>query len=211
MNRNIFFILIIIASFFASCKQTNKELLDKGIDLSKQKNYAEAIEIYAQVIHNNNKLQLAYYNRGFCYFKLKNYPNALADFNTVMALQTHGDYIISHNKNLPGASEEILGEVSYNDALYERAQVKFYMDSIKSSYNDFQILLNTFYPEKSNCLLWQGALWIKQGKNDTACYYFKASQQTALTPDDKQQADKMITTYCGQPTAISSTDSSAKK
>jgi tetratricopeptide (TPR) repeat protein len=209
MNRSTFFILIIVISFFASCKQTNRELLDKGIDLSKQKNYADAIQIYTQVIHNNNKLQLAYYNRGFCFFKLKNYPNALADFNTVMALRAKADLDIS--KKLSDVSEEILGEVSYNDALYERAQVKFYMDSTKSSFNDFQVLLDTFYPEKSNCLLWQGALCLKQKQTDSACYYFKESKQTALTPDDKQQADKMIIIYCGQPVAIPSADSSAKK
>ena len=193
-------ILCLIAFFFvcASCKQTNEQLLDKAYDLSKQKKYDKAIEVYNKVIKNNNKLQLAYYNRGFAYLATKQYDKALWDFNKVMALQSHGDFIITYNQDLPFTDEEARTQVPYNDALYLRAQVKYFMDSLKSSYIDFQTLVDNNYEEKSNCILWQGTIYVRSGKADKACKYFGKAKQAASTDDDKHQADEMIKTYCEQ-------------
>jgi tetratricopeptide (TPR) repeat protein len=181
--------------FCFSCKQTNEDLLDKADKLAKQKKYNEAIETYTEVIKRNSKLQAAYYNRGFTYLKIKKYDEALADFNKVMTLQSHGDFIITYNRDSPFADEEARAQVPYNDALYERAQVKFYMDSLKSSFQDFQTLINSNY-EKSNCMVWQGTIWIKDGKPDRACEYFEKAKQLAQTDYDKQEAEEMIKTYC---------------
>jgi len=199
MNLKPIITFITFLFLLASCKESNEQLLDKAYKLSKQKKYDKAIEINTEVIKRNSKLQLAYYNRGFDYMTIKNYPKALADFNKVMALQSHGNLIITYNKDSPLTDEEARAQVPYNDALYQRAQVKFYMDSLKSSYLDFQTLINNNYEEKSNCIIWQGTLWVKDGKTDKACDYFAKAKQFALTEDDKHEADEMIKTYCGQP------------
>jgi tetratricopeptide (TPR) repeat protein len=196
MSIKPIFNLITFLLFFSSCKETNEDLLDKALNYSKQKKYDKAIETYTKVINRNSKLQLAYYNRGFDFVATKQYDKALWDFNKVMTLQSHGDFIITFNQNSPFSDEETRTQVPYNDALYQRAQVKFYMDSLKSSFQDFQTLINSNY-EKSNCIIWQGTLWIKDGKPDKACEYFEKGKQLALTADDKHEAEEMIKTYCG--------------
>lgn len=173
-------------------------MLDKAYNLNKQKKYDNAIDIYNEVINRNSKLQLAYYNRGFAYLQIKKYDKALADFNKVIALQTHGDIIITYNKDMPYADEETRAQVPYDDALYQRAQVKYFMDSLKSSFIDFQTLIDKNYEEKSNCILWQGTIYIRSGKTDKACSYFDNAKQVALTDDDRNEANEMIKTYCGQ-------------
>ena len=184
--------------FLNSCKQSDDDLFDKAYSLTKEKKFDDAIKVYDELIHRNNKLQLAFYNRGFCYLNTQKYFNALADFNKVMDMQTFGDYTLSYNKDMPYATEEMKASVPYNDALYQRAQVKFLMDSLRSSFIDFQTLVNNNYSEKSNCILWQGTIYVKSGKTDKACDYFNNAKQVAITNDDKNDADKMIKTYCKQ-------------
>ncbi|QGW27803.1 tetratricopeptide repeat protein [Phnomibacter ginsenosidimutans] len=198
MSIKPIFSLIIFLLFCTSCKQTNEQLLDKALSSSKQKKYDKAIETYTKVINRNNKLQLAYYNRGFDYLATKQYDKALWDFNKVMALQSHGDFIITYNQNSPFADEEARAQIPYNDALYQRAQVKYFMDSLKSSFIDFQTLVDNNYEEKSNCLLWQGTIYVRSGKTEKACTYFDNAKQVALTDDDRNEATEMIKTYCGQ-------------
>jgi len=198
MNIKTTFSLITLLILFASCKQTNEQLLDKAYDLSKKKQYDKAIEVYNKVIKSNSKLQLAYYNRGFAYLGLKQYDKALWDFNKVMALQTHGNFIMTYNQDSPFADEEAKAQVPYNDALYQRAQAKYFMDSLKSSFIDFQTLVDNNYEEKSNSILWQGTIYIRSGKTDKACEYFDKAKQFALTDDDRNEAEKMLKTYCGQ-------------
>ena len=115
-----------------------------------------------------------------------------------MAFQTHGDFIITYNQDVPFADEEARTQVSFNDALYQRAQVKYFMDSLKSSFTDFQSLVDNNYDEKSNCVLWQGTIYVRSGKTDKACAYFDKAKQIALTDDDRNEAGEMIKTYCGQ-------------
>jgi hypothetical protein len=198
MSFKPIFIFLYFAFLLVSCKQTNEQLLDKGYKLSKQKKYDKAIKIYTEVINRNDKLQLAYYNRGFAYIATKQYNNALADFNKVMSLQTFGDIIMTYNQDSPIADEEARAQVPYDDALYQRAQVKYFMDSLASSFTDFQVLVNKGYQEKSNCILWQGTICVRGGKADKGCEYFEKAKQFALTDEDKKEADEMITTYCGQ-------------
>lgn len=94
------------------------------------------------------------------------------------------------NKELPGADEEIRGQVPYYDALYQRAQVEYFMDSLKTSFLDFQILVDNNY-KKNNCMLWQGTIYVRSGKTGKACIYFDKAKQAALTEDDKKEADEM--------------------
>jgi len=191
---NISFALLLICSL-PSCKETNEQLISKGVRLSKEKKYNESIAVFTEVILRNPKLQLPYYNRGFDYMALKKYKNALDDFNKVITLQKRGDFVFIPNPNSPFADEESRASVSYYDALYQRAQVKFYMDSIQSSYVDFKELIDNYY-EVSNCYLWQGVLWIKDGKSEKACEYFDKARLYARNEDEVQEADKMTKSYC---------------
>ena len=197
MSFKILYGFLPLIFILVSCVETNEELLDKAYKLTKEKKYDKAINIYTKVIERNNKLELAYYNRGFAYVAIRNYANALADFNEVINRHKFGDVIFEYNKDFPLADEETRAKVSYYDALYERAQVKFYMDSLRSSFQDFQILINRNY-EKSNCFLWQGTIWINDGQNIKACDYCLKAKQSALEDQDRHDAESMISKYCLQ-------------
>jgi len=196
MSIKSYLYFVLLSSMFSACTPTNDELFDKAFTLSKEKKYDEAIKIYTDIISRNDQLQLAYYNRGIDYLSKKSYKEALADFNKVMSLQTLGDFHIWFNENTPVAGDVERTQVPYNDALYQRAIVKFYMDSSRSSFIDFQTLVNDNYDQTSNCILWQGTLWVKLGKLEKACEYFQKAKQFANTSNDKQEADEMIKTYC---------------
>ena len=198
MSFKPIFIFLIFSFALASCKQTNEQLLDKGYKLSKQKKYDKAIKVYTEVIKRNDKLQLAYFNRGFAYRATKQFSNALADFNKVMSLQTFGNIIMTYNQDSPIADEEARAQVPYDDALYQRAQIKYFLDSLASSFADFQTLVERGYQEKCSCILWQGTIYVRSGKPDKGCEYFAKAKQFALTDDDKKEADEMIKTYCEQ-------------
>ena len=183
MNFKQLFIIIVSLFLLSSCKRTNEELLNKAYILSKQKNYDKAIQTYTEIINRDNKLQLPYYNRGLAYVATKQYIKALADLNKVMALQTFGDMSITYNKDSPFADEEARAQVPYDDALYQRGQVKYFMDSLQSSFDDFQALVEKDYQEKSNCILWEGTICIKSGKPDEGCVYFTKARQLATTKE----------------------------
>ena len=196
MMRRSVFISLIFFFLITSCKQSNETLLNKANELDKKGKHDQAIDIYTKIIKRDTRLQLAYFNRGLTYLKTKNYDKALADFNKIMSLHPNsGGLIYTPNPNSPFANEVDRMWVPYNDALLEGAIAKYYMDSIKSSFNDFQALIDINY-QKSNSILWQGMLWIKNGKNDKACETFMTAKQFALTNFDKHNADNMINSYC---------------
>lgn len=197
MSLRSLFIFFAIVFHFASCKQNETEVLQEAHDCYSNKQYNEAIKLYSQVLKQNRKNQPAYYNRGLSYSDLKQYSKALADFNSIISLQTHGNYIVKLNEELPYA--EAKTQIPYNDALYQRAIVKAEMDSIKSSFLDFQTLIENKYSEASNCLLWQGILWIKIKEPEKACDYFRKAKERALSNNESLEADRMINSYCQMP------------
>jgi tetratricopeptide (TPR) repeat protein len=197
LNCKTILITFSFSLLIAACKPTNKELLNEANGWSNQKAYNKAIEKYSIVIKHNSELQLPYYNRGICYLNLQKYREALADFNKIIALQTIGTgFTYTLNADGPLADEKARLQISYYDAIYQRAQTKFYLDSIQSSFRDFQLLVDNNYAEKSNCILWQATLFIRANKTDKACEYFEKAKQFASSTEDRQQADTMLITYC---------------
>ena len=190
-----------LALLVSSCRQAPDQLLHKAYIFSQQKKYIEAVGAYTEAIYKDNKLQLAYYNRGQCYYDIKDYTKALADFNTILALK-------KSNNSLPQSSRDTLSDVSPDEALYQWAQVYFYLDSIQNAFKDFQTLVKNNFAEKCTCLLWEGVIWLKAGENEQACQYFKNAQQIAVSSSEKQQAENMIAAYCTPPAAITLIDSS---
>lgn len=194
MQARPLFTILSFSLLLISCSATTEELFDKGSNLLDKKKYADAIEIYSQIINRNPKLQQSYYERGICYAALKKYETALADFNKVINMQPGGPIRLTYNKNSPFLGEEEKFSIPYNDALYQRAITKYDMDSLKSSYHDFSILVAENY-EKNNCLLWQGSIWLKAGKKDSGCKYFQQARLFA-SEKDVREADRMIMENC---------------
>ena len=190
---------IILFMLFTSCHQTLSEMVNHADALNNEKNYGEAIKVCTDVIAKNDKIESAYYTRCQSYVALKNYPKALNDINKVIEVQPESQPGLSvtliMNKDLPGASEEDKGHIDYFVALYLRAQVEYFMDSAKSSYYDFQSCIDNYY-QASNCLLWQGTIFMRQSNKDAACKKFNKAREIARSDDDINEADRMLKLYC---------------
>jgi tetratricopeptide (TPR) repeat protein len=192
MKPAILYCLILIVLGYTSCRQSDNQLLHKAYLFSQQKKYTDAIATYTEAINRGNTLQLAYYNRGQCYLDINNYEKALADFDSVLSLLTNGTFVLNNNQtNVTNSSD-----VSINEALYQRGQVYYFMDSVNKAFHDFQQLIDNNFPGKCRCLLWQGAAWEKAGETAKACEYFAKAKQLAVSTNDNQQADTMLKIYC---------------
>jgi tetratricopeptide (TPR) repeat protein len=189
------FFFLIVASFSCKVKQeTVQDLVDKGVYLVNQEKFEEGIALYSKAIKKNSKVQLTYYNRGIAYSEIKEYTKALADFDKVLKLKSKAVIMIDNDFN---PSAEGQGQVDYGDAFYQRAVVKSYMDSLQSSFNDFQRAIDNRYSDSSNCFVWQGVLFGRAGKHEKACEYFEKAKKAAQTTAQQKEAIDMINKYCG--------------
>ena len=59
----------------------SKELMEKGIDLSKRKKFNDAIKVFSDVLKYNPKYPRALFLRGWTYYELKEYGKATSDFD----------------------------------------------------------------------------------------------------------------------------------
>ncbi len=191
-----FKLFLILFLFLVSCTQTNEQLVIEGVESAKTGEYKKAITLFTKAINKNPRLQSAYFNRGQCYQGLKEYTKAYHDFDKAMELQTDGDFVIKMNPNSPGANEEDRNQVDYDDALFERAVVKYHMDSIKSAYEDFKRLVEINYRQKAFCLMYQGQILLKAGDEQNACLMMKQARTVSNTEEENIEADNMIKAHC---------------
>jgi len=173
--------------------------MDRGVTLADKGKYKEAIEKYTKIIANNNKIQLAYYNRGLCYIQTDEYEKALNDFNTILNLKTigGGTIVFTLNEQHSDIIEEAGYQVSYDDGIYGRAQARCHLDSLKEAYSDFQDLIKKNYPEKVFCILFQADIWSATGDDSTACEFARRARKFAKRQDEIADCDNSIKLYCG--------------
>jgi tetratricopeptide (TPR) repeat protein len=136
------FSFISIAIVLFSCKENTDMLLQKARRLSDQEKYKEAIELYNKAIGQNSKMQSAFLERGYCYLKTKDYQKAYFSFNRIFELQRRGSFMIKYNSDGPFGSDEARYQVDRLAVLYYMAQTKYKMDSVRSSFIDFQICID---------------------------------------------------------------------
>jgi tetratricopeptide (TPR) repeat protein len=184
------YLLALTALLSFGCKQTNDQLNGEGVRLYNQGNDLDAIKYFSRVIEQNNKLQIAFYNRSLCYSDLKRYALALNDLNQIRALQGDGPQLIFSNLGSRFASEENRDQVPVMTVLFERAKVKFFMDSLKSSFIDFRTCLDNQY-EINKSRLWLGTIYIRTGNKAKGCDLY---QQAKNFGDD--EAGNLIKTNC---------------
>jgi tetratricopeptide (TPR) repeat protein len=186
---------IICLFLLASCKQTNEELIQEGVRLANKKNYKEAIDIYTKIITNNNKIELAYFYRGQCYYQMDEHELALKDFNKILLGKPTSGVIIPVNPDSPVATEEDRTKVTYNDALFQRAIVSFFMDSVQSSYRDFQTLIDANY-KKVFCIIWQADIWHTTGNDEKACRFLQRARRLATSEEEINEVEEMTKEFC---------------
>jgi tetratricopeptide (TPR) repeat protein len=194
MNCKIILVLSVMLTI-VSCTESNEQLISRGIALAEKGKHKEAIEKYSKVLITNENAQSAYYNRGLSYINLKHYKKALDDFQKVLNLKTPagGDIIFNWNEQNSQFIEEAKFQVSYDDAFYGRAQARFFLDSMKSAYQDFQQLIDKNYSEKVFCILFQADIWYESGVDSTACKYVEWARSNATTEDEIKDCDSYKT------------------
>ena len=198
MNQKSIIGIFWVGFLLCSCKESNEDLINKGVTLANKGKYKEAIERYTKVINMNSQIQLAYYNRGLCYINTREYLKALDDFNTVLNLKTLGSGNIIFTLNTENADfiEEAKYQVSYNDGIYGRAQARYFLDSLKGSYEDFQRLIDNNYSEKVFCILFQSDILHESGNDTTACQFAQWARKIAQKPDEIADCDSTVRNYC---------------
>lgn len=185
-------IILSTLCLFGSCKESNEQLINRGNILAEKGKHKEAIETYNEVLQTNEKIQLAYYHRGLSYLEIKEYKKAFADFDKVLNLKTlgGGNIIFTLNEQNSQFIEEAKFQVEYDDAFYGRAQARYFLDSLKTAYNDFQLLLEKNYPEKTFCILFQADIWFASGDDSTACKYVDWARTFATTEREIKDCDE---------------------
>jgi tetratricopeptide (TPR) repeat protein len=196
MNSSKLLLLIFLVFYNTSCsekQETVQSLVDRGVDFVNRKEFEAGIALYSKAIKQNPRVQLAYYNRGIAYSELKDYAKAIADFDKVILLKSNVVTMLDRDLK---PSAEGQGQVEYGAVFYQRAVVESARDSLQRSFNDFQRAIENRYPDSSNCLLWQGILLARAGKQENACKYFEKAKKAAETTDQQKEAVDMITRYC---------------
>ena len=94
------------------------------------------------------------------------------------------------NPKRPFATEEDRSQVPQTTVLFERAKVKYFMDSFNSSFIDFKFCLQNNY-QVSKSYLWIGTIFIRTGDKVKGCDFY---QKAKFWGDD--EAEKMIKGNC---------------
>ena len=178
-----------------SCNKSNEQLFDEALAYKAQGEFETSIKIYSKIIARDNTLQAAYYNRGLCFIALKDYKKAFSDFDKVVNMHHIGGFIFELNKDAVFGTDEMKASISYNDALYQRAQVKYLLDSLGSARSDFLTVYNANY-KRCQCLLWLGLISISQGDSTKGCKYFNLAKEWAINRDELEETKRRLKTYC---------------
>jgi tetratricopeptide (TPR) repeat protein len=176
----------------ASCKQSIKQLFAEADSYYKANQYEKSLETLNKILKRDSTNQLAYYYRGKCHFYLDNDKEALADFNKILSLQPVPDGLTFRlNRNSPFVPDEEKYKIYYEEALFERAVTKYFMDSLKSAFHDFRDCISLSYEPKSDCYRYLGIIYIDYRQNDKGCEMLKKASL-----DGDTSATRLIKKYC---------------
>jgi tetratricopeptide (TPR) repeat protein len=161
-----------ILFFVSACNASEEELLQRAHKNAENGNYDKAIGLNTKVIQLNDKNEMAYFNRGICYSNLDSNEKALADFDKILSFKSGRGVEITFNPQFATGDERY--KISYLDALYQRALVKYNMDSLRSAFIDFKTCLDNDYELKGKCCLHIGDIYMRASdKKNKGCEYYR--------------------------------------
>lgn len=174
VSIKLLFCLGFLSISLLSCKPGIDQLFTEAKRFSNDGQYDKAIEAYNKILERDSLNQLAYFNRGRCYYSLDRNKEAVADYNKVIALQPSQDGQVEFrwNRSSPFAPKEERYKVYYEEALFERAVTEYQMDSAKKAFTDFQFCFDIGY-EKTVCKRYIGCLYIAYQKKEKGCSLLK--------------------------------------
>jgi len=104
---------IILALLFTSAVFAQADLLQKGNELYVKDKFKEAIDVYNQILMTNLESPEVYFNLGNAYYKTKNYPHAILNYERAKLispddedidfnLQIANQHVVDAIQELPG-------------------------------------------------------------------------------------------------------------
>jgi tetratricopeptide (TPR) repeat protein len=185
MKKYRFLLFFLLLSGLVTAQREQAAALDKqGYELANQERYQEAIEKYTQAIKLLSDYAELYYNRAWCYEKLKMYDKAIADLEKA----------IQYDKNDSDA-HLMLGYLLYNKGDKETSITHFgrVWDERKNSHNPFFREADSLHRDKKfdealvlykKCLDFNIALFYSNHRTGMV-YYEKALYDQAIPYFDK--------------------------
>ncbi len=85
------FLLFLSSAFLVGCVSQASKYNKQGIELYRNKQYDQAIEVFSTAIDLNHEYKDAYINRGLVYKRLQQYEMAIADFTQVIRIDPNSD------------------------------------------------------------------------------------------------------------------------
>ena len=80
-----YLLLLIVIFILSACHSTLQQANERGLEQMKQNQYAEAITTFNTILKEKADWYPAYYNRAISHANLKQYNQALKDFNYFLA------------------------------------------------------------------------------------------------------------------------------
>lgn len=143
--------------------------LGKGVQLYKSGEMRESIKALSNVLAVNDTCFQAHLYRGFAYKKLKDYDNALKDFNA----------LININKNSPAG-------------FANRASVFYQLNDYSNALSDFQAAFQLDTTQTILCNPLCHMLFANERKEEACYYYARCMAQGDTTFNDSIRA------YCNK-------------
>ncbi|MFL5809280.1 MAG: tetratricopeptide repeat protein [Flavisolibacter sp.] len=162
-TSRITFIFFTVLSW--SCKPSVKQLMQAAEFSDQEKKYQESIKLYSKVIETDSSIQLAYLNRGICYYNLDRHIEAINDFNTIMAMHPKvepGTAVFTWSKNALFIPDSLKWKVSDVEALYQRALARYALNDLKSAYRDFAAC-SSYNSYEAASDKWIGIIYLRTG------------------------------------------------
>lgn len=198
-----------IDSLLTSINTKNIEaLILKGDIHRKRKEFQKGIDTYTHVINLDAQNILAFYNRGLCMARLKDFDNALLDIERGMALDTASHYIGNNNiayfikidqkKYLEAITLLDKAIKQYPDfafAFCNRGYAKLQLNDLKGSRADIDKSISI---DSENSYVYKvNAQWyIASGKTKTACESLKKAIDLGYNDEYDEEVNELLKQHC---------------
>ncbi len=209
--------LIVLILSICSCSRSAEVYFEKGVKMTDEKRYNEAIECFTDAIEVNPNLVKAYFSRGFVFYNLNKMNEALSDYNKAIELDPEYASAYNNKGNIKEECADYQGALSdYSKAIEcdsmfvlgytNRARIKVIVENHKGAISDYSKAIDiltvikkydtegyySYYDEEyfSSIYFHRGVVYQKIGKTELACADSQKADEMGYT-----KAKEMINKY----------------
>lgn len=178
-----------------------KTLFDRGVENVKASRYKEGLEYFDRVIEADPDNALAYYNRGYCYYSMKQYDKANVEFDQAIELNPRDSISYLYKGLIKYFQQDYTGSIEfYNKALeiYPRYPMALYNRGIsKGQLNDYSGAIADFTeclkynPDFPDAIYNRGLAWYFSKQPQKACEDWQKAKELGSF-----QASEAVRLYC---------------